>query len=309
MCKRDLIVIGGPTASGKTDVSVELAKRISGEIISADSIQVYMHMNIGSAKVSNKEMKGVFHYLIDEIAPDEEFNIAIFKQKAEHYIEKIYTKDKIPIIVGGTGFYVQSVLKDVEFAEMESDYELRRKLENEAKTQGNEYVHDMLKQIDEVSARNIHPNNLKRVIRAIEYYKITGQPISIHNEKEKTKVDIYNTKYFVLNMDRETLYDRINRRVDIMMSNGLIDEVKMLLNMGYHENLTSMQGIGYKEVVDYIKGNISFEIMVSTIKQNTRNFAKRQLTWYKNQTNAIWIDVDKLGFDTEKIMNEMLKRM
>ncbi|HCC06678.1 MAG TPA: tRNA (adenosine(37)-N6)-dimethylallyltransferase MiaA [Clostridiales bacterium] len=309
MCKRDLIVIGGPTASGKTDVSVELAKQISGEIISADSIQVYMHMNIGSAKVSKEEMKGVTHYLIDEITPNEEFNIAIFKEKAEFYIEKIYAKGKTPIIVGGTGFYVQSVIKDVEFVEMESDNELRRELENEAKTQGNEYVHDILKQIDEVSAKNIHPNNVRRVIRAIEYYKVTGQPISLHNEKEKAKVDIYNTKYFVLNMDRELLYDRINRRVDIMINNGLIDEVKMLIDMGYNGNLMSMQGIGYKEVVEYIKGNISLETMITSIKQNTRNFAKRQLTWYKHQTNAIWIDVDKLGFNTDKIMNEMLKRM
>ena len=307
MDKKKLIVIGGPTASGKTAVSVELAKRIDAEIISADSIQVYKYMDIGSAKVSKEEMQGIKHYMIDELDPSYEFSIAVFKQKAVKYIKEIYTKEKIPMIVGGTGFYVQSVIKDVSFEKVKADYELRTKLENEATMYGNKYIHDKLKQIDGISANVIHPNNLKRVIRAIEYHKLTGQTISKHNQEEKNKKDKYNTKYFVLDMDRELLYERINKRVDIMIKDGLIDEIKKLLSMGYTEDLTSMQGIGYKEVVEYLKGNISYDKMLETIKQNTRNFAKRQLTWYRHQTNAIWIDVGRLGFDVRRIVEEMEK--
>ncbi len=306
MNNRKLVVIGGATASGKTAASVEIAKRLNGEIISADSIQVYKHMNIGSAKVTEEEMQGVKHYLVDEIYPDEEFNVAIFKQRARQYIETIYADNKLPLIVGGTGFYVQSIIKDVEFVEMESYKALRNELELEANTYGNDYVFNKLKAMDEVSANKIHPNNVKRVIRAIEYFKATGRPIASHNEKEKQKESIYDTKYFVFNMERELLYDRINRRVDIMIEKGLVDEVKLLIAMGYDEFLVSMQGIGYKEIISYLKGNITLNEAVDIIKQGTRNFAKRQITWYKHQTDAIWIDVDKLGFDVEKITKKVL---
>lgn len=290
--KKSLIIIAGPTACGKTACSVNLAKMINGEIISADSMQVYKYMNIGTAKITNDEMEGIKHYLIDEFYPDEDFSIAKFKNLAKIYINKIYDKGKIPILVGGTGFYINSVIYDNNFIELEKDNIYRKELEILSIIKGNKFLHDMLKEIDPISADKIHSNNVKKIIRALEYFKQTGEKISEHNEKEKRKEKAYDTTFFILNMNREKLYDRINLRVDIMIKKGLLDEVKGLLDKGYNKNLVSMQGIGYKEIIKYIEGEISFDEAVNILKRDTRHFAKRQITWFKHQCeDGIWIDV------------------
>lgn len=304
--KKPLIILTGPTAVGKTELSVKLAKALQGEIISADSIQVYKYMDIGSAKVTKEEMEGVKHYLIDELMPDEEFNIFYFKEKAKEYVNEIYKNNHIPIVAGGTGFYIQSLLYDIEFKNEESDDQIRNELYQLYEKQGAAYIHNMLKQIDPESAAAIHENNVKRVIRAIEYYRLNGEKISIHNEREKQKNSPYNFKYYCLNMDRKLLYERINKRVDIMVQNGLVEEVKSLLNMGYSKNLVSMQGIGYKEIVLYLEGNITLEEAVEMIKQETRRFAKRQLTWFRREKEVTFINYEDFDFDKEKVLEFMI---
>lgn len=304
--KKPLIILTGPTAVGKTELSVKLAKALQGEIISADSIQVYKYMDIGSAKVTKEEMEGVKHYLIDELMPDEEFNIFYFKEKAKEYVNEIYKNNHIPIVAGGTGFYIQSLLYDIEFKNEESDDQIRNELYQLYEKQGAAYIHNILKEIDPESAAAIHENNVKRVIRAIEYYRLNGEKISTHNEREKQKNSPYNFKYYCLNMDRKLLYERINKRVDIMVKNGLVEEVKSLLNMGYSKNLVSMQGIGYKEIVLYLEGNITLEEAVEMIKQETRRFAKRQLTWFRRETEVTFINYEDFDFDKEKVLEFMI---
>nr|WP_317358426.1 tRNA (adenosine(37)-N6)-dimethylallyltransferase MiaA [uncultured Tyzzerella sp.] len=294
--KKPLIIIAGPTACGKTDSSILLAKKINGEIISADSMQVYKYMDIGTAKIKEEEKQGIKHYLIDEFYPDEDFSIAIFKEMATKYIEEIQNKGKIPILVGGTGFYINSVIYNNDFNKIDKDDSYRKELEQLAINKGNDFLHNMLKNVDEKSAEAIHQNNVKKVIRALEYYKLTGEKISEHNEREKQREKAYNTTFFVLNMDREKLYNRINLRVDIMVKNGLVNEVKSLLEKGYKKNLVSMQGIGYKEIIKYLEGEYSLDYGVEIIKRDTRHFAKRQLTWFKHQSqDAIWIDVNNFN--------------
>lgn len=304
--KKPLIILTGPTAVGKTELSVKLAKALQGEIISADSIQVYKYMDIGSAKVTKEEMEGVKHYLIDELMPDEEFNIFYFKEKAKEYVNEIYKNNHIPIVAGGTGFYIQSLLYDIEFKNEESDDQIRNELYQLYEKQGAAYIHNMLKKIDPESAAAIHENNVKRVIRAIEYYRLNGEKISTHNEREKQKNSPYNFKYYCLNMDRKLLYERINKRVDIMVKNGLVEEVKSLFNMGYSKNLVSMQGIGYKEIVLYLEGNITLEEAVEMIKQETRRFAKRQLTWFRREKEVTFINYEDFDFDKEKVLEFMI---
>ncbi len=304
---KPLIVIGGPTASGKTDLSVKIAQKINGEIISADSMQVYKYMNIGTAKPTIEEMGGIKHYLIDEFYPDDEFNISIFKNKAKEYIELIYSKNKIPILVGGTGFYIQAVVNDNNFCETEIDNIFRDKLYMEAKEMGNEYIHNKLKQVDPISAQNIHYNNVKRVVRALEYYEQTKIPISTHNQLEKQRISPYSVKYILLNMEREVLYNKINLRVDKMINDGLIKEVENLLSMGYNQNLISMQGLGYKEIIPYIKDEISLDDAIYKLKQGTRHFAKRQFTWFKRQCDGEWFDVEKINL--EKIIDNITKSL
>ena len=301
-----LIIITGPTAVGKTSLSIELAKKINGEIISADSIQVYKYMNIGSAKVLPSEMEGIKHHLIDILNPDEEFNVHTFQQMAKQCIREIYKKGKIPIIVGGTGFYIQSVLYDIQFDATDEKHEYRKELEELASEKGNEYIHNMLKCVDPKSAENIHFNNLKRVIRALEYFYETGKRISEHNEQQRENNSPYNFVYFVLNDDRDALYFRINQRVDHMIKEGLYEEVKNILDLGYDENLTSMQGIGYKEMVQCVKGNISIEDAVYQMKLNTRHFAKRQLTWFRREKNVSMININDYAYNRQKILDEML---
>ncbi len=299
--KNPLIVITGPTAVGKTDLSIRLAKDINGEIISADSIQIYKYMDIGSAKVMPSEMDGVKHHLIDELYPDEEFNVYSFKNMANKAMEEIYKGGAVPIIAGGTGFYIQSVLYDINFDEEQGDKEYRHMLEELAKNKGNEYIHNMLKAVDEESAAIIHMNNTKRVIRALEYYHETGKKFSKNNEEQRQNESPYDFKYFVLNMDRDKLYERINMRVDMMVRAGLVEEVEKLLKMGYHKELNSMQGIGYKEIVSYINGEMSFDEAIELLKQNTRHFAKRQLTWFRREKTVTWVDYEKFNNDREKL--------
>ena len=301
---KNLVVITGPTAVGKTDISIKLAKEINGEIISADSIQVYKGLDIGSAKITQDEMDGVKHYLIDVLEPTDDFDIYTFKQMAEEAIEEIYAKGKVPIIVGGTGFYIQSVLYDVDFEETEVDMEYRKELEELAKINGNEYVHEMLEEVDPEYAAGIHPNNLKRVIRALEFYHENNIPLSKHNAEQKENESPYNFAYYVLNDDRDVLYDRINKRVDLMFYKGLVDEVK---GLGLNNSNQSMQGIGYKEVLDYLNGNLSLEETKELIKKNTRHFAKRQLTWFRREKVVQMIDYRDFDKDVDKVLTFMLK--
>lgn len=291
--KRPLIVIGGPTACGKTGFSIKLAKEIGGEIISADSMQVYRYMDIGTAKVTSEEADGVPHYLIDELNPDEEYNVMLFQQKAKAYMEEIWAKGKIPILVGGTGFYINALLYDNDFTETENDTSYREECYKLAQEQGAEVLYERLKEIDPEYAANIHANNVKRVTRALEYHYLTGQKFSEHNAEQKEKETPYDAAVIILTMDREKLYERIELRIDLMMEQGLLEEVKGLLDKGYTPDLVSMQGIGYKEFIPYFKGECTLEEAVTQLKTNTRRFAKRQLTWFRRQIDGLWIDMSK----------------
>ncbi|MBE5969561.1 MAG: tRNA (adenosine(37)-N6)-dimethylallyltransferase MiaA [Lachnospiraceae bacterium] len=307
--KKPLVIISGPTAVGKTDISINLAKKINGEIISADSIQIYKKMDIGSAKIRPEEMQGVTHYMIDELEPDEDFNVYKFKELSLKYLDVIYSKGKIPIIVGGTGFYVQALLYDVDFAENEEDDSIRKELYKTAEEKGANYLHKILEEIDPESAAQIHENNIKRVARAIEYYKQTGYKISEHNKEQWQKESPYNFAYFVLNRKREELYDRINKRVDIMHNKGIIDEVANLKSLGYSRNLTSMQGIGYKEIYAFLDGECSEDEAFDKIKQNTRHFAKRQLTWFRREKCVEMLEYEDFSNDSAILLDEMIKRL
>lgn len=305
--KQPLIIITGPTASGKTALSVELAKRIGGEIISADSMQVYRHMDIGSAKVTKEEMDGVPHHLIDVLDPKDAFNVVVFQELAKEAMEKIRANGHIPIVAGGTGFYIQALLNDIDFTENDGDMEYRQSLEQMALEQGTEVLHEKLRLVDPASADAIHANNVKRVIRALEFYEKTGKRISEHNEEERKKESPYNFAYYVLNMERERLYSRIDLRVDQMLEHGLEAEVKHLSAMGCTRDMVSMQGLGYKEILDYLNGEISLEEAVYVLKRDTRHFAKRQLTWFKREKEVTWINQEEFGFDRERILDWMIQ--
>lgn len=299
MEKKPLIIITGPTAVGKTELSISLAKKIGGEIISADSMQVYKNMDIGTAKIMPDEMQGVKHYLIDELEPDEEFNVTVFKQKCDKYIEEIYSKRKIPIIVGGTGFYIQAVLYDIDFTKTDADDSYRKELQRFADENGNIALHDRLKEVDEKSAAHIHPNNVKRVIRALEYFEQTGEKISEHNDEQQQNESPFNFRYYVLRLPREILYERINKRVDIMREKGLTEEVKRLMDMGCTKDMVSMQGIGYRQIIDALEGRCSIDEAYDKIKLDTRHFAKRQFTWFNREKTVTWIDKDKFKDENE----------
>ncbi|EET61587.1 tRNA dimethylallyltransferase [Marvinbryantia formatexigens DSM 14469] len=295
MTKKPLLILTGPTAVGKTALSIALAKAVGGEIISADSMQVYRGMDIGSAKITREEMAGVPHYLIDELEPQEEFHVVRFQELAKKYMAQIYEKGKIPILVGGTGFYIQAVLYDIDFTQNDGDSSYRRELEQLAKEKGCTYLHDMLAAVDPKSAQEIHANNVKRVIRALEFYHESGTPISAHNECQRQKESPYNAAYFVLNENRQTLYERIDRRVDEMLKNGLLDEVRHLKAQGCTAGMVSMQGLGYKEILDYLDGNCTLEEAVYRLKRDTRHFAKRQITWFKREREVIWLQKEEFG--------------
>lgn len=309
MIKKPLIILTGPTAVGKTKLSIQLAKAIGGEIISADSMQVYRGMDIGSAKVTKEEMEGIPHYLIDVLNPNEEFHVVRFQQMAKKALEEIYAKGKIPIVAGGTGFYIQALLYDIDFTENEEDQSYRQELEHLAKEKGAEYLHQMLRKVDEKSAEVIHANNVKRVIRALEFYRHTGTKISEHNEKERSKESPYDFCYFVLNDDRSKLYERINLRIDKMLKEGLVEEVKALKEQGFTKDMVAMQGLGYKEILDYLSGNTSFEEAIYILKRDTRHFAKRQLTWFKRERNVIWVNKEEFNYEEDRILDFLIEQI
>lgn len=295
MKKQPLIILTGPTAVGKTALSIGLAKALNGEIISADSMQVYRYMDIGTAKIKPEEMQGIRHYLIDEYDPWDEFNVAIFQKRCQECIEEIYAKRKVPILVGGTGFYIQSVLYGIDFNETDTNHAYREKLAVFAREHGAEALHEQLKKVDAASAEAIHPNNVKRVIRALEYYEQTGQKISEHNKEQHSKEAQYDFRYYVLSLPREILYDRIDRRVDQMRQEGLVQEVEKLLKMGCRKEMVSMQGLGYKEVIDALEGRDTMEHAFERIKQETRHFAKRQFTWFRRERDVTWLEKEKFA--------------
>jgi len=301
-----IVVICGPTACSKSNTAVQLAKNLDGEIISADSMQIYKYMDIGTAKLMPEEMGGILHYLIDELAPDAPYNAAIFKNAAAKLIDDITRRGKTPIVCGGTGFYINALLYDADLdSDTDSDPAYRAELAAIAAEKGEIFLHNMLKNVDSEGATAVDVNNVKRVIRALEYFKCHGQPISLHNQIQKQKQAAYDADVFVLSADRATLYERVNQRVDAMVEAGLVDEVVGLLEMGYLPNLTSMQGLGYKETIKYLHGECSFDEAITSIKQGTRRFAKRQITWFRHQLKgARWVDVDN-----QDILNFLLANL
>lgn len=304
--RKKLLIIAGPTGVGKTDLSIKLAQRLNGEIISADSMQIYTLMDIGSAKVRKDEMQNIEHHLIDVVMPNEPFNVVDFKTLATNCISEIYENNKLPIVAGGTGLYVNSLICNMNFTEAKSDVNYRIKLEQLAVEKGNLFIHSLLEEVDEISAKKIHPNNLKRVIRALEVYHVSGKPFSSFSEEQNLYKCDYDLYYYVLTMDREKLYTRINERVDIMIKSGLVEECIKLKSLGYTADMQSIQGIGYKEVFYYLDGKISLEEAIDMIKQGSRNYAKRQLTWFRKDPRAKFIDKDKYCDDEiiDIIINE-----
>jgi len=304
--KKPLVVIAGATASGKTGISIDLAKKINGEVVSADSMQIYKYMDIGTATPTLDETDGVKHYLISELNPDDDYSIVKFQEMAKKYIDEIHNQGKIPILCGGTGFYINSIVYNNNFMETDKNENLRNELYKIAKEQGNEFLHQKLKTIDYDSYLKIHPNNLKRVVRAIEFFETTGVKISVHNEEEKSKKEeAYDTAFFIIDRNRDNLYERINRRVDIMINDGLVDEVKRLIDNGYNKNLVSMQGLGYKEIVEYLENEITLDEAVEKLKKQTRRFAKRQLTWFRHQSNGERLNLDVDNNPIETILNRL----
>lgn len=308
--KKPLVILTGPTAVGKTELSVRLAKRIGGEIISADSMQVYRRMDIGTAKIKPEETDGVTHHLIDILEPTEDFNVYLFRELAKKAMDGIYSRGAVPIIAGGTGFYIQSVLYDIDFTETDTDTGYRAELTELAREKGADYLHEMLEKIDSESAAAIHPNNVKRVMRALEYHHQTGQKMSEHNREQSAKESPYNFVYFVLNDERAAIYDRIDRRVDAMLENGLLDEVKSLLSEGCDKSLVSMKGLGYKEIIDYYNGETTLEEAVRVLKRDTRHFAKRQLTWFGREKDVTFVNINEFDVGSrEEVQNAVLEHM
>lgn len=304
--KEPLIVLTGPTAVGKTKLSIALAKAVDGEIISADSMQVYKAMDIGTAKIMPDEMRGIKHHLIDVLEPEDDFNVVLFQQMANEAIREIRSRGKVPILVGGTGFYIQSVTNAIDFTESDTDFAYRRELLDFAQEHGASALHALLAEADPEAAAQIHENNIKRTIRALEYHRQTGGRISEHNEEQRLHSSPYDLFYFVLTAPRGLLYERINERVDEMVRKGLVDEVKRLKERGLKREMVSMQGLGYKEIFAYLEGETTLDEAIDTIKRDTRHFAKRQLTWFKREGNVIRIDKSEFGFDEEQILRHML---
>lgn len=300
--KRPLVILTGPTAVGKTALSIALAKAIGGEIISADSMQVYRHMDIGSAKIMPEEMEGVPHHLIDVLEPAEEFNVVVFQKLAKQAVEEIYSRGHIPILVGGTGFYIQALVYDIDFTENNEDTALRQALEEQARREGADVLYERLRAVDPESCESIHAHNIKRVIRAIEFYEKTGKKISDHNREQRQNDSPYHFAYFVLTDSRDKIYQRIDERVDLMMAHGLMEEVRALRDRGCRRDMVSMQGLGYKELLACLEGEISLEEAVYLIKRDTRHFAKKQLTWFRREKEVIWVDKTVYDHDSQKML-------
>jgi tRNA dimethylallyltransferase len=301
----ELVVICGPTGVGKTELSIELAKKIKGEIICADSRQIYKYLNIGTAKPEKNKMQEVPHHLFDYLEPDQEYSVAEYKKDVERIIEEIKKRGKIPILVGGTGLYIKAVVDGLSLKEVEKNKEIRENLKKIAEEKGNIFLHNLLKEKDEISSKKIHPSDLKRIIRALEVIEITGKKFSSFENNLWEKKEKYKTKMIGLICKRETLYKKIEERVEKMLEKGLVEEVKFLLKKGYSENLNSFNTIGYKQVVDFLKGCYNFEEMKRIIKRETKHYAKRQLTWFKKDKRIIWIDVENKR--KEEILNEIEK--
>ncbi len=306
MKKEPLVILTGPTAVGKTKLSIALAKAIGGEIISADSMQVYRHMDIGSAKIRLEEMEGIPHYLVDVLEPWEEFHVVRFQQMAKEAMKKIREHGHIPILVGGTGFYIQAIVKDIDFTENEAS-PYREELTRLAEEKGADFLYEKLQKVDPKSAQIIHAHNVKRIIRALEFYQMTGKKISEHNKKQREKSSPYQFAYFVLQDERTKLYKRIEARIDEMLQDGLIEEVTALKEMGLKRGMVSMQGLGYKEILAYLDGECTLEEAVEILKRDTRHFAKRQITWFKREEEVIWIDKGKFAYQEEQILEAMLQ--
>lgn len=304
MAKQPLIIIAGPTATGKTKLAVMLAQQLNGSIISADSMQVYRGMDIGSAKASAEEQAAVKHYLLDIREPEESFSVWEFQKAAKEAIAEIAAAGKVPILVGGTGFYIQALLYDIAFEES-GPTQVREKWEKIAIDRGYEYLYEELKRIDPESTVKIHANNHKRILRALEYYDLTGEKISLHNQRESQKESSYQELFYVLTMDRAMLYQRIEQRVDAMLAGGLIEEVQKLYDRGYRREMTAMQGLGYKEILNYLSGEWSLEKAAEELKKGTRHFAKRQITWFKREKNVEWIDLNNYTFDYQQICDKI----
>jgi len=300
-----LIVIVGPTAVGKTDVGIEVARRVNGEVISGDSMQVYKYMDIGTAKPTEAEMAGIPHHMIDIVDPDEEFNVARFQEMVGYHIHNINERGKVPILVGGTGLYVRAVLDHYDFSPPGESLSQRKELMDLAALKGNQCLAEMLREVDPEAAGRIHPNDTRRLVRALEVYRTTGKPISSFQYVSETSPPKYNLGYFGLTMEREKLYNRIEQRVDKMMAGGLIDEVKGLVEKGYGPQSTAMQALGYKEIIDYLEGLCTMEEAVELIKRNTRRFAKRQLTWFRRDKRIRWIEVQNYE-SLDKITDEII---
>ena len=310
MKKPKMIILTGPTAVGKTELSIRLAKEIGGEIISADSMQVYRGMDIGTAKITPEEMQGVKHHLIDCFEPDEEFNVAVFQELARKAAKEINEKGMVPVLTGGTAFYIQALLYGIDFNEEEHDDSFRNAMyEIGTDEDGKKKLHAMLCEVDSKYADTVHYNNMKRVVRALEYNHYTGRKFSEYNEQQRMREAEYDFCYFDLNDERAHLYDRINKRVDIMVAEGLIEEVKALKDKGFADDLVSMQGVGYKEVIAYLNGALTLEDSIELIKKNTRHFAKRQLTWFRKEEDVIWVDKNEFGYDDDKILDFMYSHM
>ena len=306
MKKEPLVILTGPTAVGKTKLSIALAKAIGGEIISADSMQVYRHMDIGSAKIRLEEMEGIPHYLVDVLEPWEEFHVVRFQQMAKEAMKKIREHGHIPILVGGTGFYIQAIVKDIDFTENEAS-PYREELTRLAEEKGADFLYEKLQKVDPKSAQIIHAHNVKRIIRALEFYQMTGEKISEHNKEQREKSSPYQFAYFVLQDERTKLYKRIEARIDEMLQDGLIEEVTALKEMGLKRGMVSMQGLGYKEILAYLDGECTLEEAVEILKRDTRHFAKRQITWFKREEEVIWIDKGKFAYQEEQILEAMLQ--
>ncbi len=305
--QKPLVVLAGPTAVGKTRLSIHLAQALNGEVISADSMQVYRHMDIGSAKITPEEMGQIPHHLIDVLDPEEDFHVVRFQQMAKQALLDIWGRGRVPLLVGGTGFYIQAVVRDISFGEeRDSENGYRQELESLAKQKGALWLHEKLAAVDPEAARQIHPNNQKRVLRALEYYHDTGNLISDHNREQQAKASAYNCAYFVLNDDRTLLYQRIENRVDRMMADGLLKEVKALQERGCTRDMASMQGLGYQEILAYLEGEYSLEEAVRRIKRDTRHFAKRQLTWFKREKEVIWVHRKDFDDQEERMLEYML---
>jgi len=304
MSKIPLVIILGPTAVGKTAISIEIAKRLNGEIISADSMQIYKYMDIGTAKPSIEEREGVPHHLLDVVYPDEPFNVSLYKDLATKTIKEIYSRGKLPIVAGGTGLYINSLIYPLDFTDAHEDKEYREKLEKEAEEKGKDWLYNKLKLVDPETAKRLHPNDVRRIIRALEVYHITGKPMSEYYGRDLRKNHQYSIVLIGLTMERNKLYDRINKRVDIMVENGLVDEVKWLMEKGYDRNLNSMQGLGYKEIIQYLLGRRTLEEAIYILKRDTRRFAKRQLTWFRRLTHVNWLEVDTFE-DKEELIKHI----